>query len=186
MRTVIFLFLAVIFNPVCAADFFEVNIVAMTGAVNKEQHQKFWQKINSYPPEKENSILDSLRVKYLMKEEFKMELYKSYKLSYDTRKLVKTERYLDLELQLEERLSSTSSVHMPEAKKKEVDEQLRKAAHYRERLLKAASLRQNSFSGKQGEMVSLDILNTQAKLLIKRMEKQNAALIKLFDPIWEQ
>lgn len=76
------------------------NAISVNGFVDRESHQKFWSDLSQYDKENTNALIKWIRGNLLLMQEYNGELWDSALISYRNRKIVKTERLIDIQAKL--------------------------------------------------------------------------------------
>lgn len=112
------------------------SVLAPNGVLTKETHEAFWIEMNKLGSEKEvQQVIDKIRNNRGSLQEYQKEMWSSAKMSFDNKKVIKTERLIELEKKLPKIFEESISIpkvsnnykealNAVRAKKKIVDENL--------------------------------------------------------------
>ena len=90
------------------------QVMASDGYLTKQMHQKFWQEIHNIGNKQEVARLEKgLKVNLLHAQEFQKELWSSIKLSYENKKITKTDRLIELEKEMPIKFREALTMQFP-------------------------------------------------------------------------
>lgn len=163
-----------------------LNVLSVDGYITEEIHDKFWDGLKGIGSEKE--IIEMLRKNIFGTPgslEFQKECWESAKISYQNRRVVKTQRLIDLEKNIPARFAS--SIFFPKGSNNYTnaidtfDKRFKEANEYKELLLEAAASHNPMIY--QGQLI--DINENRINEIISKLDSTFKRLDLLLTEKWQ-
>lgn len=162
-------------------------VISVDGHINRDMHREFWAAVEKRDKRETEQLLKWVNANILMMQEYQQELWQSALISYRYKKVVKTDRLTNLQLELPVVLESSLpfSPGSPEYVRnaETINRRLSPAMENARNLLNSAA-QHTEFRGVAGEVVALD----EAKIIhvIEGMNGSVYRIRKLLNKEWKE